>query len=253
LRPWSYIELPVLYISSFLVFLAGIGDSFAQTIPDDLAVRNNSFLGLRLGMSVEEAKQAGSKYLIRKPAANFGPYYEAGSLPIEPKGTIRRRLYFNDDYGLYRIVYEMSGEDGGRLKPKAADSLFGALLKKVMSDNPTGKIVKKAMPNVNDLRLEVLQACPDGDPEMRARLNALSIDGVRDVLVQLGAKIGESISPTGMVLAIHCGALPSPMVDIAVSVETRVSLSISAEKLTEQGVTVFMALRNEAITSAMKK
>jgi hypothetical protein len=227
--------------------------SSSLAITEDLSIRDGLFLGLRLGTNLDQVKAAGTKYFVQKPAETYGPYFEVAQVPAEIKGTYRRSLYFNDEYGLYRAKYEISGGDGAKLTADTAQSVFNDVLRKLAQDNPSGRIVKKQVADVNTARFDVLQACPAGVPQIQSQMNKLSTDQVRELLVKLGSKIGETYSSTAIALMIHCGALPEPLFDIAISPEVRVLITVQYHEMLDKGPTVVVVFRNETITSMMKK
>jgi hypothetical protein len=177
-------------------------------IDADLSVKAGRFLGLKLGMTLDQARAAGAQNLYNRPAAAFGPYVEAGSMPVEIPNTFYRSMYFTDQYGLYRVLYYIGAPVGRKLGEDAAFALVSGIAQKLAHDNPQVKVVRKIVPDPNQLSLEAIRECPAGGGAFKDNINSVSIDQIRALLVKAGAVPGVRLSRKSAMLAMYCGALP---------------------------------------------
>lgn len=90
-------------------------------------------------------------------------------------------------------------------------------------------------------------------PEIKAKLNALTIDQVGELLTQLGSRVGESYSDSAMMLMMHCGTLASPLVEVAPSPDVHFPIAQDFSDLENKGPRVVVVFVNSAITNMMKR
>jgi hypothetical protein len=227
-----------------------------------LRIDANAFMGLRLGSTLDDVKRDGGKYFVNRPGENFGPYVEVGSLPQEFPGTKARRLYFKDDYGLYRVVFEIGSVDGRRLSPDDAAKTYQSLTRTLIFANDiddrlqshgAARFIRAQFPDVKKLDLGELRACPDGRGKFKADLNSSSIPEIRQFLVGLGSTPDHSASVAALYVAAHCGVLDSPEFEVGLGSDIRVSVGVDLSNLPDEGPELFVTFRNDTIARMMVK
>jgi hypothetical protein len=203
-----------------LAIVAWSGVCRADDLPS-MAIRDGSFLGLRFGMSLQAAQQAGAKYIEKRDSGIYEGNYAAGYLPVDFPNSVLRQLYFQPDFGLYRLRITVTGPGQQDFRyDKFLD--FRAKLEKAFADvNPGTKVIRRQRPDVKDLRLDTMQECPKGSDQVRGKLADASFDNLREIMRKdaQGNESGHDISPDGLMFAVYCGALPSPVTTAAVPEE----------------------------------
>ncbi len=243
---------PLLVVAICIILLLSHTVLGQSAGPASLIATNGTFMGLRLGASKPETERAGARGLQLDPTSQFrGAVYKVAYLSAEFDGTHRRTLYFDDQFGLYRVRWEI----GNLLNNDAftGPQLFNKwreLVPPFHRVNPNAPITSLTRPSVNNLNLDTLRQCPRGPQNIRYGLSHLSDAGLEQFMTEkLGAVRGKSCPETCYAFAMMCGALPQYSVEFLIGPDQVVRFA--TDNMSDGRAILVVVFENKRIANVM--